>query len=160
MPFFLTETTDNFEHVIRLKSLKMASQKEVAVRGIPKKNQQYWALILSCLWNVSHRLVSNFARQAAPPNIKLWKTQVTEFKLIDEDELAIMNALKTALIPSTPLYLPNAIEPMTFDTDTRDNHIGCALLQMQEDRATNSMNYWSRTLNDSEKRMTPRKGND
>lgn len=104
------------------------------------------------LCNVYRRLVSNFAREAAPVNRKRRKREPTKFDL-DEKGRTAVDELKGNLMNPPILSLPRDDNPFVIKTDACDKQVGSALLQSQQDeKDLRQIGYWSRALNDAERR--------
>lgn len=60
-----------------------------------------------------------------------------------------MDVLIDALLSPPVLALSKPLRNMTLDRSACDVQIGCGLLQVQHDKKTRLIGYWSRSLNDA-----------
>lgn len=84
--------------------------------------------------------------------MRLRKEQSVEFPSLDETELAALQTFKAALVKQPVLTLPNVNGHLTLDTKACDAQIECVLLQKQPDNTLKHIGYWSRSLNDVERK--------
>lgn len=80
----------------------------------------------------------------------------TNFEPINKKKLSAMNELKDALVPPPVLALPISSGHVILDTAACDKHVGCMLLQKQEDDTARTIEFWSSTPNNAEKRFGTR----
>ena len=88
---------------------------------------------------------------AAPLNALLRKRQSFDLHNFYEKQYRAFQALKRALMSPPVWALPRTSLLFTVDTDTCEYHVGCALIQTQEDSRRHPIGYWSRSLDDAER---------
>ena len=148
---FFTNSVNYLGHVIRPGTLEVSEKNIVAIRAaVPPKNQTQLRSFLG-LCNVYRRFVPGFARIARP--LTELTEKETSFQLPDfnEEQLIAFEDLKSRLISTPVLRLPQTGLPFSIDTDASEYQIGCALMQEDTQGARHPVGYWSRTLSSAER---------
>lgn len=139
-----TDTIDSLGPIIRARRLKLASHTRDAIGWLqPLINLTELCSFLG--WCIGfQRLVPIFVWIAAPLEQRLKKELRSPFTPLSSNEVYAMKTLKSALISSQILALPNSGRHITLDTDASFVQVGCVLLQKQLDDTAKLMGYWSR----------------
>ena len=148
---FFAKFVDYLGHVIRPGRLEVATQNTEALKCFKEPTTQTELRSFLGLCNVYRRFVPNFARTAAPLNAFLKKGCTTELPPFNEEQSAAFEQLKKALLSPPILRLPRADLPYSVDTDACNHQVGCALLQTYPDGSRHPIEFWSRSLNPTEK---------
>ena len=120
----------------------------IAALGYPQTKPQLRTFIALC--NYYRRFVPNFAHMTKGLN-ELIKPHVKWAPLSDERRAEI-DALKHKLCTSPVLAHPNFDKPWIMATDASDSSISCVLSQLDEQGFEHPISYFSKGLNESEKR--------
>ena len=149
--FFMHKEIEYLGHIITPGELKVAQKTITAIQGMepPRTKTEVKSFLGMC--NVYRRFVKDFATISAPLNALVRKNAPDEFDL-REEQLAAFKTLKEKLQSPSVLALPRAGLPYVLDTDANDTQVGCVLQQKYEDNSLRPIGYYSRTLNDTEKK--------
>ena len=85
----------------------------------------------------------------------LKKKASPNFENPTEEQLTAFETLKNRLTSPPVLALPKAGRNYRLDRDASDYQLGCTLLQEQEDDVWHPVGYWSKLLNETERRYYP-----
>lgn len=89
--------------------------------------------------------MNNYARIAAPLNVKQEKTQPFAFGTLTDKEYDAIANLKVLLTRPSIVVLPKYGIQYTLETDACDHQVGCALLQEQANKDNLPVGYWSQS---------------
>lgn len=98
------------------------------------------------------RFVPSFAQIATPLNKCLLKYQPAAFESLNTKHFPALDALEKVLITLSYLALSNSSKHTILDTNACDVHAERVLLKKRPDVMVKKIGYWSRALNDGEKR--------
>ena len=85
----------------------------------------------------------------------LKKEASPNFENPTKEQLAAFETLKDRRTSPPVLALPKAGSNYRLDTDASDYQLGCTLLQEQEEDVWHPVGYWSKLLNETERRYSP-----
>lgn len=139
---FLFNKKDYNGHVVRPRSLDIASQTTDVIRGLKTPTNIMDLRSFSGLFNVFRRFVPIFASLAASKNPKLQKDQPKHFGPLDEEKTKSMNSMKSAHASPPVLALLSSTGHMMLNTDACDVQLGCVLLHTLPERTTKPIGYW------------------
>ena len=142
---FFAKSVDYLGHAIRPGRLEVATKNTEAVKRFKEPTTQTELRSFLGFCNVYRRFVPNFARTAAPLNAFLRKGCTTELTPFNEEQSAVFELLKKALLSAPIMRLPRADLPYSVDTDACNHRVGCALLQTYPDGTRHPIGFWSRT---------------
>lgn len=98
-------------------------------------------------WTIFHYFEFCFVKFRAALNVCIEKNQSSTYRLINEAEILVLNAVKYALVTPSILALHYSIELMSFVTDICHVQVGPALQQEQPSIPVRRNGYWSQILN-------------
>ena len=149
--FFLHKEIEYLGHVIAPGQLKVATKTITAIQGAkpPKSKTEIKSFVGMC--NVYRRFIKDFATISAPLNSLLKKDAPDQFELRQE-QIAAFDTLREKLANPPILALPKPGLPYVLDTDANDIQVGCVLQQRHLDDSLHPIGYFSRTLNETERK--------
>ena len=101
--------------------------------------------------NVYRRFIKDFATISAPLNALLCKYAPDNFEL-RQNKIDSFNNLRQKLTSPPVLSLPKPDLPYILDSDANDFQAGCVLQQRYPDKSLHPIGFFSRALNDTEKK--------
>ena len=151
---FFSRTVDYLGHVVRPGRLAVAEKNTEAVRRAkyPSTQTELRSFLGTC--NVYRRFVPNFAHVAAPLNQLLTKGQDSRLPSPTDEQIRAFSLLKTALTTPPVLQLPNPDLEFSVDTDASAYQVGCALFQNGPDGIRHPVGFWSRSLDERERKYS------
>ena len=152
---FFQPRVDYLGHVVLPGKLTVATDTAAAFKEFvfPQTLTQQRSFLGAC--NVYRRFVKDFSKISRRLTGMLKEEASPNFENPTEEQLTAFETLKDRLTSPPVLALPKAGRNYRLDTDASDYQLGCTLLQAQEDDVWHPVGYWSKLLNEKERRYSP-----
>ena len=151
---FFTDTVKYLGHIVRPGTLEVDLATVTALKQAtyPKTQTEMRSFLGLC--NVYRRFVPQYSKVSGPLNDLLRKEVPSTLPELTQEQKDAFHKLIQLVTAPPILKLPRSGLPYSIDTDASKSQIGCALFQTHPDGKRHPVGYWSRTLNQAERRYS------